>query len=317
MNNFTDIFNNWCAYEKEVRNHNSWKYRHYMVRSFWRWLISTKGNLPIEQIELSDIIGYLVYYRTTPTAPKGNHSWKFPSRNAEYWVICAIRTFFKFCCMMWIRLKFNWEQIPMFKPDEAKREPMSEEDYYMLHRAIKKYAKTEEIKLRNELLIEIPWETGLRRAEIVRLRFADFHNANRQCRVLVKGNRYEAVFYSKALQKKVLRYEQLLNEKYKHLDIEYLFICLGQKDKGKIMTSDLLSHKFRKLIRKMESDGLIPVGKRLCLHMERHSFAMRCVYSGLSQQATTALMRHKDPKVTLHYYHMSDAWLLNQYDLIK
>ena len=27
-------------------------------------------------------------------------------------------------------------------------------------------------------------------------------------------------------------------------------------------------------------------------------------------------MRHSDPKITLHYYHMNDTWLLNQYDKI-
>ena len=317
MSNFLDTFNMWKSYEKNVRNHSSWKYRSYMVGCFVRWVTLTKWSCQVEDLELSDVINYLIYYKTTPIENRCTRHGRCPSRNAEYVVICAIRTFLKFCCMVWIRLKFNWEQIPLFRPDDAKRDPMSEEDYYLLHRAIKKYAKTEEIKLRDELMVEIPWETGLRRSEIARLRFADFHNTNRQCRVLVKGNRYEAVFFSKQLQNKVFRYKQLLNQKYKHLDIDHLFICLGQKDKGKIMSSDLLSHKFRGMIRKMEADGMIPKGKQLCLHMERHSFAMRCVYSGLSQQATTALMRHKDPKITLHYYHMNDVRLLNQYDLIK
>lgn len=317
MNNFSNILCNWVDYEKEVRNHNSRKYRYHLINCFYKWLIATKKQFVIEEIELSDIINYLVYYKTTPIKTKCNQNWKYPSRNAEYNVLCAIRTFFKYCCIVWLRLKFNWEQIPLFRQDDAKREPMSEEDYNLLHTAIRKYSKTEEIRIRDELMIEIPWETWLRRTEITRLRFADFHNINRQCRVLVKGNRYETVFYSKKLQNKVLYYEQLLNTKYKTLDIDYIFICLWQKDKGKIITNDLLWHNLRKLIRKMQKDGMIPPNKRLTLHMERHSFAMRCVYSWLSQQATTQLMRHKDPKITLHYYHMNDTRLLNQYDLIK
>jgi hypothetical protein len=28
-------------------------------------------------------------------------------------------------------------------------------------------------------------------------------------------------------------------------------------------------------------------------------------------------MRHKDPKITLHYYHMNDSRLLEQYDSIN
>ena len=58
-----------------------------------------------------------------------------------------------------MRLKFNREQIPMFKQDPVKREPMSNEDFELLHQAIRKYSKSEEIRLRDELMIEIPRET--------------------------------------------------------------------------------------------------------------------------------------------------------------
>lgn len=316
MNIFIDIINSWRDYEKEFKNHNSWEYRYCMVRCFIKWLNSINKKY-IEEIELADIINYIIYYKTTPIEKKCNQNWKYPSRNAEYNVICAIRTFFKYCCTIWIKLKFNWEQIPLFKQDEVKREPMSNEDFELLHTAIRLYSKSEEIRLRDELMIEIPWETWLRRTEITRIKFKDFYNENRQFRILVKWNRYESVFFSENLKRKVLKYENLLNEKYKYLDIEYIFICLWQKDKGKIMTSDLLWHHFRLLVKKMELNGLISKWKKLSLHQERHSFAMRCVYSWLSQQATTQLMRHKDPKITMHYYHLNDTRLLNQYDMIK
>lgn len=316
MHEFQTTLQERCDYEKEVKNHNSRWYRFCMVRCFFRRLVATERPIIIEEIELSDIINYLIHYKTTPIKTKCHQKWKFPSRNAEYNALCSIRCFFKYCCIIWMRLKFNREQIPMFKQDEARREPMSNEDFELLHQAIRKYSKSEEIRIRDELMIEIPRETWLRRSEIVRLRFADFHNKNRQCRVLVKWNRYESVFYSERLQKKVLDYEKLLNEKYKTLDLDYIFICLWQKEKWKIYTNDLLWHNFRKLVKKMQKDWMIPEWKKLCLHQERHSFAMRCVYSWLSQQATTQLMRHKDPKITLHYYHLNDSRLLNQYDSI-
>ena len=316
MNKFKNTLEMRCDYEKEVRNHSSREYRFCMVRCFRKRLFMKKWDITIEKIELQDIINYLIHYKTTPIEKKCNQKWKFPTRNAEYNVICSIRNFFKYCCIVWMKLKFNREQIPLFKMDEAKREPMSNEDYELLHIAIRKYAKSEEIRIRNELMIEIPRETWLRRSEIVRLKFKDFHNANRQCRVLVKWNRYESVFFSEKLQKKVLAYEQLLNSKYKTIDIEYLFICLWQKEKWKRITNDLLWDKFRKLVKRMKADWMIPQWKKLSLHQERHSFAMRCVYSWLSQQATTRLMRHKDPKITLHYYHLDDSRLLDQYDSI-
>ena len=51
--------------------------------------------------------------------------------------------------------------------------------------------------------------------------------------------------------------------------------------------------------------------------MERHSFATNCVLSGLSQQATTKLMRHRNPTTTLRYYHLDNKWIKSEYDKIK
>jgi len=317
MNNLLDTIQHRTEYERDVRNHNSWKYRSYMVQCFWKRMIATKWNVAVESIELYDIIQYIVYYKTTPIEKKWHSLWKFPTRNAEYNVVSSLRTFFRYCCILWMRLNFNREQIPIFKQDDVKREPMTNEDFELLHTAIRMYSKSEEIRLRDELMIDIPRETWLRRSEIVRLKFSDFHSENRQFRVLVKWNRYESVFFSERLQKKVFEYEKMLNLKYKMIDIEYLFVCLWQKEKWKIITNDLLWRNFRKLVNRMQKDWLIPKWKKLCLHQERHSFAMRCVYSWLSQQATTQLMRHKDPKITLHYYHMNDSRLLNQYDMIN
>jgi site-specific recombinase XerD len=185
-----------------------------------------------------------------------------------------------------------------------------------MHTAIRLFSKSEEIRLRDELMIEIPRETWLRKSEIVRCKFKDFHNENRQFKVLVKWNKYESVFFSEKLQNKVFKYESLLNAKYPHLDIEKLFICLWQKEKWKEISSHLLWKHFLLIVKRMKKEWMIPMNKQLCLHQERHSFAMRCVYSWLSQQATTRLMRHSDPKITLHYYHMNDTRLLNQYDRI-
>lgn len=312
MNEFSNILQQRCDFEQKVRNHNSRINRFYMIRNMWRYFATTIKWFKIEELNLSDIINFLVYYRTTK-----NCRWTLPSRTAEYNVICAIRNFFKFCNILWMKLKFNREQIPMFKQDPVRREPMSNEDYELLHQAIRKYSKSEEIRLRDELMIEIPRETWLRKSEIVRCRFKDFHNENRQFKVLVKWNKYESVFFSEKLQQKVFKYEKLLNEKYKHLDIEKLFICLWQKEKWKEISSHLLWKHFLLIVKRMKEDWMIPKNKTLCLHQERHSFAMRCVYSWISQQATTRLMRHSDPKITLHYYHMNDSRLLNQYDLIR
>ena len=116
--------------------------------------------------------------------------------------------------------------------DDIKREPMKKEDYEILHQAPLLYndLDRQDIILRDQLLFEIPRETWLRRAELSRLKFEYFHNENRQFQIEVKWGRYESVFFSEALRRKVLKYEEVVKAKYKYHDPEYLFFYMWQKE---------------------------------------------------------------------------------------
>lgn len=307
-------------YEKNILNHsNIWELRYYTLRKLDLFLRERLWkNYQIEDIQLTDILDYLMKYKVSKMRTWPN-IWKYPSRNAQYNIIIAIRMFCKYLALIWKRLSFNREQIPIIKMEEKVRQPMSEEDYQLLLQATVLYNKNDrlDIILRDQLLFEIPRETWLRRNEIVRCKFEDFHNQNRQFKILVKWGRYENVFFSERLKNKILRYENIVKQKYRIHDIEYLFFYMGQKDIWKKMSWKVAWIMVNNYVKKLKADWKIPKDKKLSLHMERHSFAMKCVYNGLSQQATTQLMRHKDPKITMYYYHMNDERLLNQYDMIK
>lgn len=310
----------YAEYERNVLNHSVWKLRYYFLRRLDLYLRDVKwGGYQVEDIQLIDVLNYITKYRLSKIE-NGPNIGKYPTNNSQYNIVISIRMFFKYLALIGKRLNFNWEQIPIIKLEEKVRQPMSREDYELLLQATILYndSDRQDIILRDQLLFEIPWETWLRRNEIVRCKFEDFHNSNRQFKVLVKWGRYENVFFSKRLQQKVFRYEELVRKKYRwHEDIEYLFFYMGQKDKWKKLSWKVAWIIVSNYVKKLKAAWKIPADKKLSLHMERHSFAMKCVYSGLSQQATTQLMRHKDPKITMYYYHMNDEWLLNQYDLIK
>jgi hypothetical protein len=67
--------------------------------------------------------------------------------------------FCKFLNIIGYKLKFNWEQIPMYKCPDKKREPMRKEDYEKLREAPYVYADSYLEAVRDELLIDIPRET--------------------------------------------------------------------------------------------------------------------------------------------------------------
>ena len=316
MNELNHLLIDFIDFERNVKNRSlSYQRYYYHVKRLnqyllWKWIL-----IP-EEVSLSELLNFLNFYKISRITSWPN-AGKYPSRNSLYNMIVSIRMFFKYLTIIWRKLQFNWEQIPIIKMDDIRREPMQKEDYEILRQAPLIYNDREDIILRDQLLFEIPRETWLRRAELSRLKFEYFHNANRQFQIEVKWGRYESVFFSEWLRRRVLKYENLVKEKYRYHNPEYLFFYMWQKEIWKQMSPKVIWIIVWEYVKKLKIDGKVDKKKKLCLHMERHSFAMKCVYSGLSQQATTALMRHKDPKITLHYYHMNNEWLLNQYDKIN
>jgi site-specific recombinase XerD len=87
---------------------------------------------------------------------------------------------------------------------------------------------------------------------------------------------------------------------------------LNNRTRWKVMCPKYVNIVFVKYSEKLIEDWKI--SRRISPHMERHSFATNCVYYWVSQQWTTRLMRHRDPKTTERYYHMDNKWLKSEYD---
>lgn len=306
----------YADYERDVLNHsNIWELRYYILRKLDLFLRERKWNsFTIYDIELQDILAFITKLKRTPITT-WNNIWWFIWASTVSNYLNSLRMFFKYLNSIWYRLKFNREQIPVYKVQANKREPMSKEDYEKLRMAPLLYADSYLEWLRDQLLIDIPRETWLRRAEIVRIKFEDFHTDKRQFQILVKWGRYENLFFSNHLKERVLEYERKLKLRFPRIIWTYVFSHLKIRDRGRQFTPErasTITHQYVKILQeKWELD------KNITLHQARHSFAMRCVYSGLSQQATMQLMRHKSWQSTLHYYHLNDTWLQEQYDMIK
>lgn len=292
-----------------------WEARYYTLKRFDKFLSKIYGDAyTVFDIKLQDILDFISHERRTPITT-WHKVWKYPWPSAILNKLISIRMFFKYLSMIWNKLSFNWEQIPIYKCPNKKREPMKKEDYEKLRKATYLYADSHLESIRDELLVAIPWETWLRRAEIVRVRFDDFKNENRQFQILVKWGRYENVFFSESLKNKVLEFEIALKKKYPFTIWTYVISHIKVRDRWRAFTPERASMTLHKYVKILQEKW--EIGNNVTLHMARHSFAMRCVFSGISQQATMQLMRHKDPKSTLQYYHLNDTRLRWQFDKIK
>ena len=265
-----------------------------------------KIEINVEEIEFKDCLLWIEYYKKVRNA----------SKNTLANIETSNRQFFKYCASIWLKIKFNVEQLPIIKKERKPFDMMEREEYSTLYQAPLIYEEIPILAERNQLLIEIPYRTWLRRSEILRCKFEHFHAENRQFQILWKGWYYDRIFFTEELRAKVLQFEYDLKEytKKRPFDLDYIFVWLDNKNRWKVLAPKYVNILFSKYSEHLINDWKIT--RKLHPHMERHSFATNCVYAWLSQQATTRLMRHRDPKTTEWYYHMKDTWLRSQFDMI-
>ena len=310
-----NLIQNYCSYAlntlgrtQEVVNHHYYNLLQFSERiKFHKWYWIT-----VEKIELKDCFDFIAYYRTTPIQSWPNKG-KLPSQNTLCEKTKSLRKFFEYLKIIGLNT-LNREGIPKLQKTRDTIDMMKPQEYQVLHQAPLLYEDKEILKLRNQLLIEIPYTTWLRRSEILRCTFEGFESPNRQFDILGKWGYIDAVFFTEELRWKATYYKGKLAEFTKHKPIknDLLFVGLDNKNRGRPLAPKYVNFLFQKYSKKLIEDWKIT--RTLKPHMERHSFATNCVFAGISQQATTKLMRHRDPKTTTRYYHLDNNRLRWEFD---
>lgn len=282
-----------------------YKYDLLNFRQYLKYMYK-KSEIKVEEITMQSCIDWIEHYKITRNA----------SKNTLSNIATSNRKFFKYCSKLWYKIQFNVEELPLIKKERKPFDMIHKEEYEILHQAPLIYEEIPILAERNQLLIEIPYKTWLRRSEILRCKFEHFHAENRQFQILWKGWYYDRVFFTEDLRNKVLQFEYNLKEytKKRPLDTDFIFVGLDNKNRWKPLAPKYVNILFSKYSANLINDWKIT--RKLHPHMERHAFATNCVYAWLSQQATTRLMRHRDPKTTEWYYHMNDKRLRSQFDMI-
>ena len=309
------LIKDYCNYAKnalgrteEVVNHH-----YYNLNQFYEYVAVHKWFLvKIKDVNLKDCLDFLAHYRTTPIQYWPNQ-WQLPKQNTICEKSKSLRVFFQYVRAIWITW-FNREMIPKIQKTRDTIEMRKEEEYQMLRQAPLRYEKKEIFALRNQLMVDIPYTMGLRRSEILRCTFENFQSPNRQFQILGKGWSIEPTFFSEELRTQVMHYQKALKEytKYRKLKNDFFFIGLDNKNRWKQIDPKYVNFIYTKYSEQLLTEWKIK--RKLTTHMGRHSFATNCVFKGVSQQATTKLMRHKDPKTTLRYYHLNNERLRGEFD---
>ena len=165
-------------------------------------------------------------------------------------------------------------------------------------------------KVRNELLIRLMFQTGIRTKELRNIRIQDLDRNNRSIKVEdAKSNKYRTVFYND-LEPWL---SQWLDQGYRDSlrpasDSPYLFIT-NRKERFSINTASRVITEAAdnaEIQETMYEDNNGGERKRITPHALRHGFARSCVKDGMDISYLKELMGHENLDVTKQYLKFTD-----------
>ena len=156
------------------------------------------------------------------------------------------------------------------------------------------------LDLRNRLIIEILYATGLRVSELVNIKISDVDLENRSINVIGKGNKERIVFFNDVCLKYLKRY--LIESKDKRKN-NFLII----NNRGNSITTREIRVIINKIINKTA------IIKKVHPHTLRHTFATHLLNNGCDLLTVQELLGHVSISTTGIYTHVTTSHIKEVY----
>ena len=148
--------------------------------------------------------------------------------------------------------------------------------------------------VRNQLIVELLYTTGIRRSELINLKNSDINRSLKQIKVLGKGNKERIIPIGIKLLKSIGAFQEL--KRSEDLDTcEYLIVTA----KGKKSYPKLIYNIVHAQI------SAVSTVKKRSPHILRHSFATHLANQGAELNAIKEIMGHANLSATEIYMHNS------------
>lgn len=214
-------------------------------------------------------------------------------------IISSLRSFFKF-------LKAN---------DYIKSNPMLLVSNPKLEKKLPKYLNFDEtekllnafddseIGIRNTLILEMLYSTGIRVSEIINIKVNDISMEDKYIKILGKGSKDRIVYFGTRCFELINKY---MNQCYSLLNKDNLPYLLLSK-KGKKISD--------RAVRKIVDDASQIAGIKLKIspHVLRHTFATHMLTDGADLRSVQELLGHENLSTTQIYTHLTNEKIRNVY----
>lgn len=211
--------------------------------------------------------------------------------------LSSLRTFFK-----WFKKEDYIESSPMIKvngPKNAKRLPSFAKESELISEKLDLVFSSDFSGIRDRLMFEFFYQTGIRLSELVNLKKTDVQN--NQIKVLGKRNKERIIPISSALQEQISHYINLLAQ-LNGSSINFFVLNNGNKVYPKFV--------YRKI--NYYLSGVTNLDK-CSPHILRHSFATHMLNNGAGLETLKDLLGHANLSATQIYTHNSFSKLTSIY----
>ena len=286
MDMLINSFLDYLKYERNYSNNTIIGYQNHL-EIFIEYL-SNKGINNINSVSYNIIRNYInfLYEKKYNSKSICNH-------------ISSLRSFFKY-------LKNN---------DYVSSNPMTLIENPKLEKKLPKFLFYEDIEkilsipdlttyvgVRNALILEMLYVTGIRVSELINIKISDIDFTNCKIKILGKGNKERLVMYGNRCKLLLDKYLEIRKNFLKDNN-EYLFLGV----KGKKIND--------RVIRSIINELSVKAGINLKIspHTFRHTFATHMLNEGADLRSVQELLGHENLSTTTIYTHVTNERLRNVY----
>jgi integrase/recombinase XerC len=145
--------------------------------------------------------------------------------------------------------------------------------------------------IRNKLIVELFYSTGMRRSELINLKISDIDFANETVKVLGKRKKERYIPLLKSVQKTLAQYIEVREEI--NIDQSYLFLTKNGKIIYDTLVYRVINNYFSRVSSKVKKSP----------HIIRHSFATHLLSEGADLNSVKELLGHSSLASTQVYTH--------------
>lgn len=252
--------------------------------------------LKTEAIDRFCLVSYAVVRLYLRTLYEKKYSKKTITRH-----ISTLRSFFRY-----LRKEEKIKENPMTLISNPKQDHLLPS--YLNHEQLEGFLMLPDVDtpmgLRDAVLLELIYATGLRVGELVSLKVSDITPQSHQIKIMGKGRKERYVLFGNRCEKLLERYLKEARPKLV-LMLSHPYLLVNRR--GNPLTTSGVRYAISKLIKENH------LSFHITPHTLRHTFATDLLNEGADLKVVQELLGHENLKTTQIYTHVSNERLKNVY----